>query len=143
MKIRNVLAATTAATAMFAGAAIAESHGTMKIGITQNNVGVDSYQTTYEQAFIAAAEDVSSNSVHCTYPADGVAERYWVQSPGGLSYAQIAVGTPVGAGETYVKTQATSFWYIPPPFAIVYEPAAVIVIVVVPLEPDAKVALAT
>ena len=48
MKIRNVLAATTAATAMFAGAAIAESHGTMKIGITQNNVGVDSYQTTYE-----------------------------------------------------------------------------------------------
>ena len=56
MKIRNVLAATTAATAMFAGAAIAESHGTMKIGITQNNVGVDSYQTSYEQAFIAAAE---------------------------------------------------------------------------------------
>jgi ribose transport system substrate-binding protein len=29
---------------------------TMRIGITQNNVGVDSYQTTYEQAFIAAAE---------------------------------------------------------------------------------------
>jgi ribose transport system substrate-binding protein len=28
---------------------------TMTIGITQNNVGVDSYQTTYEQAFIAAA----------------------------------------------------------------------------------------
>lgn len=28
----------------------------MKIGITQNNVGVDSYQTTYEKAFIAAAE---------------------------------------------------------------------------------------
>ena len=28
----------------------------MKIGITQNNVGVDSYQTTYERAFIAAAE---------------------------------------------------------------------------------------
>jgi ribose transport system substrate-binding protein len=26
------------------------------IGITQNNVGVDSYQTTYEKAFIAAAE---------------------------------------------------------------------------------------
>ena len=29
---------------------------TMTIGITQNNVGVDSYQTTYEKAFIAAAE---------------------------------------------------------------------------------------
>ncbi len=28
---------------------------TMKIGITQNNVGVDSYQTTYEKAFIEAA----------------------------------------------------------------------------------------
>lgn len=40
-------------TAMFATAAAAE---TMTIGITQNNVGVDSYQTTYERAFIAAAE---------------------------------------------------------------------------------------
>ncbi|NBD29998.1 MAG: substrate-binding domain-containing protein [Alphaproteobacteria bacterium] len=40
-------------TAMVGSAAIAE---TMTIGITQNNVGVDSYQTTYEQAFIAAAE---------------------------------------------------------------------------------------
>ena len=40
-------------TAMIGGAAAAE---TMTIGITQNNVGVDSYQTTYEQAFIAAAE---------------------------------------------------------------------------------------
>ncbi|MBJ3761833.1 sugar ABC transporter substrate-binding protein [Maribius pontilimi] len=57
MKLRNALVATTAATAMFAGAAMAASHSeTMKIGITQNNVGVDSYQTTYEQAFIAAAE---------------------------------------------------------------------------------------
>ena len=28
----------------------------MRIGITQNNVGVDSYQTTYDKAFIAAAE---------------------------------------------------------------------------------------
>ena len=27
-----------------------------RIGITQNNVGVDSYQTTYEKAFIAAAD---------------------------------------------------------------------------------------
>ena len=40
-------------TAMLGTAAAAE---TMTIGITQNNVGVDSYQTTYEQAFIAAAE---------------------------------------------------------------------------------------
>lgn len=45
--------ALTCTTAMFATAAAAE---TMTIGITQNNVGVDSYQTTYEQAFIAAAE---------------------------------------------------------------------------------------
>lgn len=52
MKLRTILATTSAALAL-AGAASAE---TMKIGITQNNVGVDSYQTTYEKAFIAAAE---------------------------------------------------------------------------------------
>ncbi|MDF0600208.1 sugar ABC transporter substrate-binding protein [Psychromarinibacter sp. C21-152] len=40
-------------TALLGSAAAAD---TMTIGITQNNVGVDSYQTTYEQAFIAAAE---------------------------------------------------------------------------------------
>ncbi len=40
-------------TALLATGAAAE---TMTIGITQNNVGVDSYQTTYEKAFIAAAE---------------------------------------------------------------------------------------
>jgi len=53
MKLRFALAATTAMAAL-AGTASAE---TMKIGITQNNVGVDSYQTTYEQAFIAAAAE--------------------------------------------------------------------------------------
>ncbi|WP_372609526.1 sugar ABC transporter substrate-binding protein [Aquicoccus sp.] len=50
MTTRMALACTTA---MLGGAAAAE---TMTIGITQNNVGVDSYQTTYERAFIAAAE---------------------------------------------------------------------------------------
>ncbi len=55
MKIRKTLAATTAAaTLLGAGSAFAQDPYT--IGITQNNVGVDSYQTTYEQAFIAAAE---------------------------------------------------------------------------------------
>ncbi|SDL49571.1 sugar ABC transporter substrate-binding protein [Aliiruegeria lutimaris] len=54
MKLRTLIAASTATAAMtFAGMATAE---TMRIGITQNNVGVDSYQTTYEKAFIAAAE---------------------------------------------------------------------------------------
>jgi ribose transport system substrate-binding protein len=52
MTLRYILAASTAIGAM-AGAAQAD---TFRIGITQNNVGVDSYQTTYEQAFIAAAE---------------------------------------------------------------------------------------
>jgi ribose transport system substrate-binding protein len=52
MKLRTILAASAAAVTL-AGAASAETY---KIGITQNNVGVDSYQTTYEQAFIAAAE---------------------------------------------------------------------------------------
>src|SRR6056297_3513514 len=55
MKLRTLMAVTTAATA-FAGTAFAAGHETMKIGITQNNVGVDSYQTTYEKSFIAAAE---------------------------------------------------------------------------------------
>ncbi|MEH6750218.1 MAG: sugar ABC transporter substrate-binding protein [Paracoccaceae bacterium] len=52
MKV-TLKAALVCTTAMFATAAAAE---TMTIGITQNNVGVDSYQTTYERAFIAAAE---------------------------------------------------------------------------------------
>ena len=51
MKLRTTFLATTAI--VLAGAASAQ---TMKIGITQNNVGVDSYQTTYEKAFIAATE---------------------------------------------------------------------------------------
>jgi ribose transport system substrate-binding protein len=46
-------AALVCTTALFGTVAAAE---TMTIGITQNNVGVDSYQTTYEKAFIAAAE---------------------------------------------------------------------------------------
>ncbi len=45
--------AMTCAAALLTSALSAQ---TMTIGITQNNVGVDSYQTTYEQAFIAAAE---------------------------------------------------------------------------------------
>ena len=57
MTIRTTLTATVATAAIAtAGAAFADGHGPMRIGITQNNVGVDSYQTTYEQAFIAAAE---------------------------------------------------------------------------------------
>ncbi|WP_420406867.1 sugar ABC transporter substrate-binding protein [Hoeflea sp.] len=55
MKLRTILAATTAVAAVsLAGAASAADK--MTIGITQNNVGVDSYQTTYEKAFIEAAE---------------------------------------------------------------------------------------
>ncbi|GGD25122.1 sugar ABC transporter substrate-binding protein [Sinisalibacter lacisalsi] len=43
-------------TALIGTSAFADNHATYTIGITQNNVGVDSYQTTYEKAFIAAAE---------------------------------------------------------------------------------------
>ncbi|SLN34099.1 D-ribose-binding periplasmic protein precursor [Roseivivax jejudonensis] len=54
-KTKATLAATTAFAAVAcAGSALAQDSFT--IGITQNNVGVDSYQTTYEQAFIDAAE---------------------------------------------------------------------------------------
>lgn len=52
MKMTTTIAL-ACSTAMLGTAAAAQS---MTIGITQNNVGVDSYQTTYEQAFIAAAE---------------------------------------------------------------------------------------
>jgi len=56
MNSNTLLAALTlAASVGFMSHAAADSH-VMKIGITQNNVGVDSYQTTYEQAFIEAAE---------------------------------------------------------------------------------------
>ena len=51
MKFQTILAVAAASSAMV-GAAQADTY---KIGITQNNVGVDSYQTTYEQAFVDAA----------------------------------------------------------------------------------------
>ncbi|SDU17820.1 sugar ABC transporter substrate-binding protein [Stappia sp. ES.058] len=53
LKLAAALVATTALVGM-SGVAQAETY---KIGITQNNVGVDSYQTTYEKAFIAAADE--------------------------------------------------------------------------------------
>jgi len=53
MKLGTFFAASVATAALtVAGVASAETY---KIGITQNNVGVDSYQTTYEKAFIEAA----------------------------------------------------------------------------------------
>ncbi|WP_112323021.1 sugar ABC transporter substrate-binding protein [Oceanibium sediminis] len=54
--MKKTLAATLVATTALSGAALADAHsGKFTIGITQNNVGVDSYQTTYEKAFIEAA----------------------------------------------------------------------------------------
>ncbi|MFS4583191.1 sugar ABC transporter substrate-binding protein [Phaeobacter sp. C3_T13_0] len=55
MNYCKALAATAAAAAALSVASVAAAE-TMTIGITQNNVGVDSYQTTYEKAFIAASE---------------------------------------------------------------------------------------
>ena len=54
MQIRTVLTVSTAV----AGLALASTSFAAKytIGIAQNNVGVDSYQTTYDQAFTEAAE---------------------------------------------------------------------------------------
>lgn len=53
-RLKTALSTGTALAALgLAGTAAADP---MTIGITQNNVGVDSYQTTYEQAFIEAAE---------------------------------------------------------------------------------------
>jgi ribose transport system substrate-binding protein len=53
MTLRKSLAAVAALCIATGGAASAK---VFTIGITQNNVGVDSYQTTYEKAFIAAAK---------------------------------------------------------------------------------------
>ncbi len=53
MSTKTRLATAVTATVLM-GPALAVAD--MRIGITQNNVGVDSYQTTYESAFIAAAE---------------------------------------------------------------------------------------
>lgn len=53
MNTKSLLTTAVAATLLM-GPALAAAE--MRIGITQNNVGVDSYQTTYESAFIAAAE---------------------------------------------------------------------------------------
>lgn len=55
MPITNKLALAATAALAVVGAAGAAHADKIKIGITQNNVGVDSYQTTYEKAFIAAA----------------------------------------------------------------------------------------
>ena len=56
--MKNSILASMAVTSIIAGLVIAGTAAadTYKVGITQNNVGVDSYQTTYENAFIAAAE---------------------------------------------------------------------------------------
>lgn len=56
MKTKSILTTAIATAALStSGIAMAGGHGVMKIGITQNNVGVDSYQTTYDKAFTAAA----------------------------------------------------------------------------------------
>lgn len=56
IKLKTMIASTTAVAALTIGSAVLADGHVMKIGITQNNVGVDSYQTTYENSFIAAAE---------------------------------------------------------------------------------------
>ena len=73
---RLTLAATTAIAGLaLAGGASAETY---KIGITQNNVGVDSYQTTYEQAFINAA-DANDNVETVVLDAGGDVARQIAQ----------------------------------------------------------------
>jgi ribose transport system substrate-binding protein len=56
MSLKLVGAALAAGTALFGGAALAQD--VITVGITQNNVGVDSYQTTYENAFNEAAAEM-------------------------------------------------------------------------------------
>lgn len=54
MTLRTLGIAFAAGTMLAGGAAFAQDD-TITVGITQNNVGVDSYQTTYEDAFNEAA----------------------------------------------------------------------------------------
>jgi len=56
MSLKLVGAALAAGTVLSGGAALAQD--TITVGITQNNVGVDSYQTTYEDAFNEAAAEM-------------------------------------------------------------------------------------
>jgi len=74
--LKALIAGTTAIAGLaVAGAAFAETY---KIGITQNNVGVDSYQTTYEKAFIAAA-DANANVEAVVLDAGGDVARQIAQ----------------------------------------------------------------
>ncbi|MCE9664586.1 sugar ABC transporter substrate-binding protein [Halomonas sp. M5N1S17] len=57
MAINNTLKMSVLAASVFvASTTVAYAENSYRIGITQNNVGVDSYQTTYERAFVEAAE---------------------------------------------------------------------------------------
>ena len=79
MTFKTLITGTTAAAALVVGgSAMADGHGPMKIGITQNNVGVDSYQTTYEKSFIAAAE-ANSNVEAVVLDAGGDVARQIAQ----------------------------------------------------------------
>ena len=52
-----------AASVLMVSATAAHAESTYRIGITQNNVGVDSYQTTYESAFEQAADEMDNVDV--------------------------------------------------------------------------------
>lgn len=52
-----------ATSVMILSAGLAQAEESYRIGITQNNVGVDSYQTTYESAFENAAEELDNVEV--------------------------------------------------------------------------------
>ncbi|XKE45900.1 sugar ABC transporter substrate-binding protein [Halomonas organivorans] len=52
-----------ATSVMMLSAGLVQAEETYRIGITQNNVGVDSYQTTYESAFEAAAAGMDNVEV--------------------------------------------------------------------------------
>ncbi|RTQ98909.1 sugar ABC transporter substrate-binding protein [Halomonas nitroreducens] len=52
-----------ATSVMMLSAGLVQAEETYRIGITQNNVGVDSYQTTYESAFENAADELDNVDV--------------------------------------------------------------------------------
>ena len=91
MKLRTLLTA-TAATAALAGGAFAAAHETFKIGITQNNVGVDSYQTTYEKAFIEAAEDSDKGETTVLAAGGDLARQIARQLQGAKHFAAMVHG---------------------------------------------------
>jgi ABC-type sugar transport system substrate-binding protein len=93
--------------------AIAHAEGPYRTDITQNNVGVDSYQTAYERAFVEAADAnenvdivfIGATNIDVGYDAIACGEYYGsiYQSPVDDAHAALQTALEVLAGEKVPK----------------------------------------